>query len=143
VADDIELGVADYLANPEEPVLPRLKDGLLYGVQQQPDSYAEMRRFSEGLGVPAVVASGDPKYVQAHGRVAALDPNGMAYTSPKTADWMAHPDNAAVSHDDVPVLKQIEGLAKDVGSDLLTFGRNFPDIAQERPARGQASAPPA
>lgn len=111
-ADDIELGVADYLANPDEPILPRLRESLFYGVQQQPDVQAKMRAYSKRLGVPLPAALGDADYVKPVGQVEDLDPNGMILGTPKTANWLAQPDNAAIAHDDIPSLGAIETLSK-------------------------------
>lgn len=125
MADDVVLGVADFLANPAEPVLPRLRDSLLYGVQQEPDLEARMRAYARKLNVPPPAAMGDKDFVQAQGRVEDLDPNGMVLGSPKTADWLTLPDNAAVAHDDVANLSTIENLAAGIAERAARLGAGF------------------
>ncbi|QCW21969.1 lysis protein [Caulobacter phage Jess A] len=115
MADNISLGVADYLASKDAPLGPKLKDSLLYGVQQQPDMQARMRRYARDLNVPLPAALEDHQYVGQVGAVQDLDPNGMVLGSPKTATWLAEPDNAAVAHDDVPILQQVENGVRHLG----------------------------
>lgn len=115
MADNITLGVADYLASADTPLGPKLKDSLLYGVQQQPDVQARMRRYARGMAIPLPAALDDQQHVSAVGAVQDIDPNGMVLGSPKTATWMAEPDNAAVAHDDVSLLQQLERGAKHLG----------------------------
>lgn len=115
MADEFELGAADFLANPNDAVLPRLKNSLLDGVTKNPDTEARMRQYSRDLNIALPAAQGDAEYVKAQGQVQQLDPNGMVLGSPRTADWMALPDNAAVAHDDIPVLSSIENIVKGIG----------------------------
>ncbi|CAB4198774.1 hypothetical protein UFOVP1324_1, partial [uncultured Caudovirales phage] len=110
--DQFELGAADYLANPEQPVLPRLKNSLFYGVQQQPEAYAKTREAARAMNVPLGAALNDSSYVNAQRQVENLDPNGMILGTPKTANFLAEPDNAAVAHDDIGNLTGIEKLVK-------------------------------
>lgn len=114
--DAINLGVMDYLANPEAPVAPRLRDSLLQGVQKKPDYEAEMRRVSKITGVDYLSAVGNEPHVKAQAQVEMLDPNGLIRSAPRTANWLATPENAAISHDDVSLLGQIEQTFKNSAS---------------------------
>ena len=115
--DDLALGAADFAANPTQPVVPRLRDSLYQGVQRQPDTEAAVRQYSRRLGLDPITVAED-KDSQHQAKALALDPNGMVRGSPKTANWMSEPDNAAIAHDDVPTLQSIEQTLtnlKDLG----------------------------
>lgn len=122
MADEFEMGAADLVANPVQPVLPRLRDSLYYGVQQKPDVEAQIRAYARKLNIPPPAAMGDLDFVRAQGQVETLDPNGMVLGSPRTANWLATPDNAALAHDDVANLSTIENLAAGIGERAAQLG---------------------
>lgn len=122
-------GVADYVANPTQPVAPRLRDSLYLGVQQKPDYVAEMRRVSQATGVDYLSAQANEPQLKAQAQVEMIDPNGLIRTAPKTANWLAEPDNAAVAHDDTPILQRVEQLFKNLGN----IGKASADVFGEMP----------
>jgi hypothetical protein len=123
--DDVVATVDQYGDNEIGVASPRLKDALLYGVQQQPDVEAEVRKYSRSLGVPLPTARDTLKDLQPFGRAEALDPNGMQRRAPRTARWLENPDNAAIAHDDTPQLFGIENLLAGIGERGLQVGGSF------------------
>lgn len=100
--------VAAYL-NPEinEPA-QAAKASMQVAVDANPDFEADLRRASARTGVPLDAARAYPDDVKRQAMVQAQDFDELSKTYPTTTRFLAEPENARISHDDIENLSQTE-----------------------------------
>ena len=85
-----------------------LRQSVSFGATQDPDAYAKLLRQAAVTGVaPTIAKDYQPELKQA-ATLAPLDFNQLVQSAPKLSQWASNPDNAAVSHDDLSRLAEIE-----------------------------------
>jgi hypothetical protein len=96
-----------------------------YGAQQNPDAYAKLVVLHKQTGVPPQVAQGNEAEVEHAAKVNSIDYPAMAVSHPRTSSWASNPDNAAVSHDDIGTLTNIESfgdrLKRNYKNETISF----------------------
>lgn len=100
--------VAAYL-NPEinEPA-QAAKASMQVAVDANPDFEAELRRASARTGVPLDAARAYPEDVKRQAMIEAQDFDELSKAYPTTTRFLAEPENARISHDDIENLSQTE-----------------------------------
>lgn len=110
-----------------------LRQSLAAALQANPDEHAKALDLSARVGLPPSTVASD---LGAAGRAAASLELPMALShTPVLREWMQHPDNAAVAHDDVPGLSKLErlfGSWRLRGGDPITASGE-PLVSQTRP----------
>ena len=117
MSDNYDAAVGDYLKSPDTlPVqkVPALKLAVSGAVDAKPDYEVELRKAAQITGVPLDTARDDPKPTLARAKVLSLDLDGLAETSPHTANFLSNPDNAAIAHDDTGPLASVEQTLKNL-----------------------------
>jgi hypothetical protein len=89
-----------------------LGGALLYASQQDPVKYAKRLQLQKLTGIPPVVSEGNEDQVKVAADASAIHPQQFAATNPKTTQWAANPDNAAVSG--VPEIQRLGGIEQNV-----------------------------
>lgn len=82
--------------------------GFSVASETDPDSYAEAQRVARRTGVPVDTVLNMPKEMKQQDRMAAVDFDAMAKTTPATAAIMADVERAKIAHDDLDNLTGIE-----------------------------------
>lgn len=96
-----------------------LTESMAQAAPQSPDEYAEALRQSLRSGVTPQWAKEFGKDIEAKAKYDPDNIDDLIRRSPKTAKFLATPDNAAVSHDDVPGLQKTESLFDVMGEDWV------------------------
>lgn len=119
-----------------------------------PDIAARQQWLAKQTGVPAAVVPLVKDQLEQSVRDNALRAQDLPANAPRTADWLAKPDNMAVAHDDVGVLTAIEraikyvvsapgtsrGLAGDVAKGGAALASSVPKANEGLWGAAQASA---
>ena len=82
--------------------------GFSVASETDPDSYAEAQRVARRTGVPVDTVLNMPKEMKQQDRMAAVDFDAMAKTTPATAAIMADVERAKIAHDNIESLTGIE-----------------------------------
>lgn len=103
--DDLQ----SYLAREAEKDKGQTLEGAVkLGVQENPDAYAKALQLAAKTGMaPEAVKEALPE-VEMADRVKSMDLAGLLKEAPRTAEWMANPDHAAIAHDDLDTLREFE-----------------------------------
>jgi hypothetical protein len=99
-------------ASAPAPGAAALGGSLLYAAQQDPVKYAKRLQLQKLTGIPPVVSEGNEDQVKVAADAKAINPQQFATTNPKTTQWAANPDNAAVSG--VPEIQRLGGIEQNV-----------------------------
>ncbi|UST54933.1 hypothetical protein NF681_07015 [Comamonadaceae bacterium OTU4NAUVB1] len=86
-----------------------LRSSLYDAVTKNPDQAAEWRRTAATIGVPVDTAQALPDWSKQQIALQQINPTALARMNPATTGFLTDPQNAAVAHDDVGVLSQLEG----------------------------------
>lgn len=78
-----------------------------------PDQQAKINQISKDTGIPAIDVEVDPTGIAADHNARKLASEDLS-KNPKTSEFLKNFDNAAVSHDDVPILKKIENALRNL-----------------------------
>jgi|GEM_PF-3957463 len=90
----------------------QLRSSMGYAVGQNPDQQAQARAAAQQLGTTQAYANDNLKPLATAAKVNAFDYNAFINNAPRAASWLSDPSNAAVAHDDVPTLQEIEGASQ-------------------------------
>lgn len=108
-----------------------LRQSVAYGVQQNPDQYAQLLKQQRATGMSPEVAAPFQNETQQAIDVESLNPEQMVVSHPRTAAWAANPDNAAVSGaDELQRLKRIETHAATMRAYTPTWQDRISNAAQ-------------
>lgn len=94
-----------------------LTDSLNQGITRQPAAAVEAQRTAASLQVPVDTVERNMDQARRQKFLADLKPDEIVRGSPATAAFLSNPDNAAVAHDDVQNLRDMERIS----SQLLTL----------------------
>jgi hypothetical protein len=79
---------------------------------RNPDKEALVQQQARALGAPYESARNNPDLIDRRSAANAVDYQNLARTAPRTARFMSSTSNAAIAHDDIGVLGQIEQFLK-------------------------------
>lgn len=108
-------------ASPDENPYDRLLDerrqrlraelgrSFLAASKTTPDRHARVLTLAERTRLPADVVARNLDAVEQRQAVAATPYDRLIERNPALAEWIKHPDNASVAHDDVSTLASLEG----------------------------------
>lgn len=85
-----------------------LRASILAGTQQNPDEAVATQRIAAQTGLPPEVVDRNKPAAAAQARAQAINMGDLLQHYPATNSWLSKPGNAAVAHDDVPALQQLE-----------------------------------
>ncbi len=93
-----------------------LADSLQQGVSRVPAAAAEAQRTAASLNVPIDTVERNMDQARRQRLLAELNAPEIVKDSPQTAKFLSNPDNAAVAHDDVKSLRDLERASGALGS---------------------------
>lgn len=85
-----------------------LNASMYAGLQQQPDTEAQLQKLSERTGVPLEAVRLKRPEVEVQEKLANFDYEKVIKETPKLSAWLADPKNAALAHDDWENLSALE-----------------------------------
>lgn len=88
----------------------RLRDSMIKAQETHPDEAAKAIPMSEETGLPIDMVVRNLPEMQKSFNTPHLDYQSMLKDYPKLSNFLAQPDNAAVSHDDVPALQRVSSF---------------------------------
>lgn len=95
-----------------------LRQSILAAADKQPDQHAKILALSQRTGIPASVVERNFEAIQKRAEIADTDYSKMIRETPHLANFLSHPDNAAVAKDDHEQLGALEKLF-DYGKSLI------------------------
>ncbi len=118
--------VSNYLTVPknERPPAQMMQASVSTVLDKNPDEAAELRRIHKETGVP-MSALEDPqnkKDVVRRSNLDAFDFDAFAAAFPESARFLATPEMAAISHDDVDTIGAVETSIKQIGEHSKALG---------------------
>jgi GGDEF domain-containing protein len=94
----------------------KLKESMYVAAQRNPDEHAKTMDLSKKTGVPSSLITPDTiNDVKQKSILSSVNYDHLIKTNPRTAEWLQLPDNASISHDDIPALQKVEKHIKDYG----------------------------
>ena len=87
-----------------------LRQAVRYGVQQNPDEYAKLLALAAKTGVPPAIVKDFKPDVEQAANANAIDYETFISRAPRIAAWASDPHNAAVAHDELENLAQVEAM---------------------------------
>lgn len=136
-AEDVKNAVSTYLSgNGADSTLP-LRASMVAAVSSKPDYEAELRRVAARTGVPVDTVRAYPDEMRQQAQIRAIDFENIVHRYPRTAAYLSDPNAAAIAHDDVDNMSQIErklrqlggGFVESIGQSINGVGVGL-DIAQ-------------
>jgi hypothetical protein len=98
----------------------QLNASISEAVKINPDQQAKVSQLSQQSGIPEFAVDDDPGAVEDQLKLDSIDLSGMSKRNPNTAKYLTDFNNAAIAHDDIDVLQEIE--------DIFDFGKTFENI---------------
>ena len=112
--------VQDMYSDPaNQPPSPEtaLRQSVYDGMQQDPDQAAKALPLAEANQIPLDMAKRNIQQLGTRENFDQIDFQGMLRDYPKLSTFLTNPDNAAVSHDDIPALQKVSDFARAVVDD--------------------------
>ena len=88
------------------------KTGMQFAVDKQPDAEARLQSLAKQYSLPVDAVRLDPKAIERKSQLDAVDYESLVKTAPHTNYLLSDPNKAAIAHDDIDNLSQIEGGLK-------------------------------
>lgn len=85
-----------------------VNQSLTRGLDENPDEYAKLLKISAQTGIAPSLAKDFRPELEKRQKLQALSVDDLVRSNPKTAKFLANPDNAAVAQDDVQNLSVLE-----------------------------------
>lgn len=142
VSDDATKGgVGD---NPYTPLLQadaaqQARSSVANVADINPDTDARLQKLARQYGVPVDAVRLDPKPLERKEKLDSIDYTELARKAPGTANFIADPKNAAVSHDDVGNMSLLETLVNSFKRGVPSLKRNVSTTALNANANVVAS----
>ena len=94
----------------EQDTAEQVRNNMAQALPVNPDAEAQLRRYAQAAQVPLPAARAQPDLVKQQAQLSQFDAQVLTRQFPKTAQWLADPNNqnAPLAHDDVPALAQVE-----------------------------------
>lgn len=93
-----------------------IKQSMFAAVQREPDRMARVRELSEKAGLPENIVESNYETLDRKFKVETTDYDDIIAKSPRTAEFIADPRNAALVADDIDGLRQVESVVEDHGT---------------------------
>jgi hypothetical protein len=93
----------------------QLQSAIYAGIRQQPDTEAKLQDLAKRVGLPVDVVRMKQPEVEMEAKLQSFDYEKINKESPKTASFLSDPNNAAIAHDDVENMGEIEKTLRKVG----------------------------
>lgn len=104
-----------FLKNREQDAAKnQFRTSLVYGMQQNPDAQVKVQRTAGVLGTTPAAVQADPSYFEQAANAQTFDYDSYIKRAPVAANWLSHPENAAVAHDDTNILASLEDVASQI-----------------------------
>lgn len=87
-----------------------VNQSLTRGLDENPDEYAKLLKISAQTGIAPDLAKDFRPELEKRQKIQALSVDDLVRSNPKTAKFLANPDNAAVAQDDVQNLSVLEQI---------------------------------
>lgn len=135
------------MGDPLDEILARqnaekLRAAMTQGMAQDPEAWARNQKVGNQLGVSPTLVATDPSFYKQAASVNTFDYANYVRNFPRTSSWASVPDNAAVSHDDLDKLAEVERAANGIGTiRALTPGERFYSEWLDTPVRKLQSYP--
>jgi hypothetical protein len=92
-----------------------LASSMAHAVTQDPDQQAKIQSLAGKLGVSSDVVAQDYDAQSQRMQVASTDYTRLTTEHPELAQWLSVRDNAAISHDEIPQMTEMDRLLKGIG----------------------------
>jgi hypothetical protein len=119
----IDDAVASVMQQDTDSTATAIRNNVQNSVGKNPDQAARYQHLARFIGVPVETVEQDPDEVEQQAAVQRVGANTLAKNTPKTAAYLAAPNNMAKSHDDIPNLAGLESVVKTVPN---PFGASAP-----------------
>ncbi len=104
-----------------------LGKSLARGLEQNPDEYAKALKLAAKTGVAPSWAKEFGQVIERQRKTDPFAVDDLVRRNPKTAGFLADPDNASVAHDDVENMSGIERALSYIVNPLRSFAAGFID----------------
>jgi hypothetical protein len=88
-----------------------LKSAMFVGAQKNPDHYAKVVEMSKRMSLPPEMI--EPEFDKLSKEQLFTPIDGIIKETPNTAKWLSDFNNAAIAHDDIDTLRNIESTVKE------------------------------
>jgi hypothetical protein len=102
-----------------------LRQSINAAADKDPDRHAKVLELAQRTGMSTDIVERNFDAIKKHAETASTPYAQMLRETPHLADWLSHPDNAAIAKDDHPRLGKIEKLL-DVGKSFVKGGVETP-----------------
>lgn len=102
---DVPMSAEDVLRGQKKT---KLNSTMSQAIQTNPQQQAKVNELSRQSGIPTTAVEGDIPAVESHLKLKNIDLDSMVTSHPVTADYMSDYNNAAVAHDDIDNLQNLE-----------------------------------
>jgi hypothetical protein len=102
-----------YLADDKAQQKSQIQQSMFQASQTEPDRRAEVLRLSEKTSLPPNIVERNFETVSKKNTTQDMNYDEIIEKSPSVARFLEHPDNAAVSRDDLPALQKVEETVQD------------------------------
>lgn len=99
----------------EAPEKTALKQSMFIAQDKVPDQHAKVLTLSGKTGIPSDLIEQDYHALERDHVRESVNYDSLIEGAPRTAKWLANPDNAAVAHDDIDSLSKVESNVKEHG----------------------------
>jgi hypothetical protein len=89
-----------------------LASSLAGAVESKPEHKSKVVALADKLNLSADVVEGNYDYLNRRVQLRDLDYNHLLQHHPEMASWLTVPENAALAHDDMPVLQMMDNVAR-------------------------------
>lgn len=100
-------------ASADETKAGQIRASMAFGMMQNPDERAKAQRVAKQLDTTPQAAHENLSNFEKAANRNTFDFDGFIKHTPKLATWSANPENAAVAHDDMDSLKELEHATQD------------------------------
>lgn len=94
----------------------KVKASMSSAFSVNPDQQANTNKLARKAGLPAEVVEADPQAVETDLKLKNINLDTMSQRSPNTAAFLTDFNKAAIAHDDIDVLEEIEGSLTQIGN---------------------------
>lgn len=116
----IDDAVASVMQQDTAGTATAIRNNVQNSVGQSADQAAKYQHLARYVGVPLETVQQDPDTVQQQAAVQRVGADTLAQHTPKTANYLAVPNNMAKSHDDIPPLASLERTIQSVPNPFTT-----------------------
>lgn len=108
-----------------------LRSNLMQASQQNPDQTAKALPIAKSMDLPVPTVANNLPMLTRQQQFTHEYVDNLQKMAPKTADWLKNPTNAALAHDDIDSLTQLEGMSQAslmLDTTALSLNNNYQGI---------------